>query len=261
MHMSICTLCEKSSVRAAEKRFIQLSNRKNIVTTTRAENLATGNASDRSGLHSAPALFAGVVAKHLRLNAKMLSIVVMPAVRNPTARALRINQQQTDILSIYHNRNDSTTTADVIILETSYLEAAKPELEKYDVLTKQIKAAIKTRKELQAEKKATPILNVLKHRELTSRIEDLTEQLEDLRSERAIILMYLDCEESRDTAEVKKRCTAAETMLEKLEVSEAKYSYALDDAKNAFADLQEQAKDLDAGELYEARLAIRNEKE
>ena len=86
MHMSICTLCEKSSVRAAEKRFIQLSNRKNIVTTTRAENLATG-----SGLHSAPALFAGVVAKHLRLNAKMLSIVVMPAVRNPTARALRIN--------------------------------------------------------------------------------------------------------------------------------------------------------------------------
>lgn len=132
-------------------------------------------------------------------------------------------------------------------METSYLEAAKPELEKYDVLTKQIKAAIKTRKELQAEKKATPILNVLKHRELTSRIEDLTEQLEDLRSERAIILMYLDCEESRDTAEVKKRCTAAETMLEKLEVSEAKYSYALDDAKNAFADLQEQAKDLDAG--------------
>lgn len=121
--------------------------------------------------------------------------------------------------------------------------------------------SIKTRKELQAEKKATPILNVLKHRELTSRIEDLTEQLEDLRSERAIILMYLDCEESRDTAEVKKRCTAAETMLEKLEVSEAKYSYALDDAKNAFADLQEQAKDLDAGELYEARLAIRNEKE
>lgn len=71
----------------------------------------------------------------------------------------------------------------------------------------------------------------MKHRELTSRIEDLTEQLEDLRSERAIILMYLDCEESRDTAEVKKRCTAAETMLEKLEVSEAKYSYALDDAK------------------------------
>ena len=50
-------------------------------------------------------------------------------------------------------------------------------------------------------------------------------------------------------------------MLEKLEVSEAKYSYALDDAKNAFADLQEQAKDLDEGELYEARLAIRNEKE
>ena len=41
-------------------------------------------------------------------------------------------QQQTDILSIYNNRNDSTTTADVIILETSYLEAAKPELEKYD---------------------------------------------------------------------------------------------------------------------------------
>ena len=132
---------------------------------------------------------------------------------------------------------------------------------KNTILTKQIKAAIKTRKELQAEKKATPILNVLKHRELTSRIEDLTEQLEDLRSERAIILMYLDCEESMDTAEVKERCTAAETMLEKLEVSEAKYSYALDDAKNAFADLQEQAKDLDAGELYEARLAIRNEKE
>lgn len=50
-------------------------------------------------------------------------------------------------------------------------------------------------------------------------------------------------------------------MLEKLEVSEAKYSYALDDAKIAFAVLQEQAKEFDARELYEVRLSVRNGKE
>ena len=59
----------------------------------------------------------------------------------------------------------------------------------------------------------------------------------------------------------RKEIRTLENGLKKLVVSEAKYAAELDDALKQYAELQEQAMELDPVELYEARQDIRSEHE
>ena len=61
----------------------------------------------------------------------------------------------------------------------------RPELERYTGLVQQIKEKSKERKALVAEKKELPIYHVKRHKTLAVRIAELTEELEELRSEKA----------------------------------------------------------------------------
>ncbi len=67
----------------------------------------------------------------------------------------------------------------------------KPELERYTGLVQQIKAKSKERKTLVAEKKELPIYHVKRHKALAVRIAELTEDLEELRFEKALLLKNL----------------------------------------------------------------------
>ena len=60
----------------------------------------------------------------------------------------------------------------------------RPELERYTGLVQQIKEKSKERKALVAEKKELPIYHVKRHKALAVRIAELTEDLEELRSEK-----------------------------------------------------------------------------
>ena len=64
------------------------------------------------------------------------------------------------------------------------LKIYKDDMREYTRLVDKIKAASKERKALLAEKKATSTFNVPKHKALAKRIAELTEMLEELRSEK-----------------------------------------------------------------------------
>lgn len=141
------------------------------------------------------------------------------------------------------------------------LNTLKPELERYMGLVRQIKESIKERKELLAEKKSTPILSVLRHRGLSRRIAELTEKLEELRSEKAMLLSSLEYSENTGVEMIRKDISKMEAGLHRLEQQEQKYSIELEKALAEYAALKEQAADFDPVELFEARQAIRPEKE
>jgi len=67
------------------------------------------------------------------------------------------------------------------------LNLFREEMAEYVAVTDKIKAKSKERKSLLTEKKETPVIHVLKHRDLAKRIAELTEDLEELRSEKAPI--------------------------------------------------------------------------
>ena len=60
---------------------------------------------------------------------------------------------------------------------------------------------------------------------------------------------------------VKKEIATLEGALQKLSEQEAKYSAELDEALKQYAELKEQAAGMDATELMDARLAVREDKE
>lgn len=142
-----------------------------------------------------------------------------------------------------------------------HIQAAIPKLERYMGLVQQIKEKTKGRKNLLAEKKGTPFYQIPKLRDLARRIAELTEELEELKTEKEMLLRSLDCADDTGISSVKKDIAAMESALKKLEAQEAKYSAELDAALKEYSELKEQASELDAGELMEARLSIRGEKE
>ena len=133
----------------------------------------------------------------------------------------------------------------------------KPELERYAGLVQQIKEKSKERKALVAEKKELPVYRVKCHKALAVRIADLTEDLEELRSEKALLLQRFEYAEDAGAETFRKDIATMEAGLKRLEAQEQKYSVELDKALVEYAELKAQAADFDPVELYEARQAIR----
>ena len=137
------------------------------------------------------------------------------------------------------------------------LSVWKPELERYTGLVQQIKEKSKERKALVAEKKELPVYRVKRHKALAVHIAELTEELEELRSEKALLLQKFEYAEDAGAEVFRKDIAAMEAGLKKLEAQEQKYSVELDKALAEYADLKAQATDFDPVELYAARQAIR----
>ena len=137
----------------------------------------------------------------------------------------------------------------------------KPEMERYMGLVQQIKEKSKERTALVKEKKELPIFRVIRSRELAAQIAELTEDLEELRSEKARLLEKFSLEDSTAPAAFRKEIAALENSLKKLTVQEKMYSGELDKAIAEYEALKAQSADVDPVELYDARHAIRPEYE
>lgn len=141
------------------------------------------------------------------------------------------------------------------------VETVKPELERYAGLVHPIKEKSKKRKNLLAEKKETPFYQIPKLHDLTRHITELTEEIEELKTEKEMLLRSLDCAGDAGISNVKKEIATLEGVLKKLSEPEAKYTTELDEALKQYAELKEQAAGMDDTELMKARLAVREEKE
>lgn len=106
-----------------------------------------------------------------------------------------------------------------------------------------------------------PKASIPKLHDLTRRITELTEELEELKTEKEMLLRSLDCADDAGISDMKKEIATLEGALQKLSEQEAKYSAELDEALKQYAELKEQAAGMDAAELMDARLAVRDEKE
>ena len=137
------------------------------------------------------------------------------------------------------------------------LNVYKPQLSRFSKLVQQITDTNKARKTLRGEKKGLPAWQVFKHKELAARITELTEDLEELRSEKALLLQQFDYAEVAGAETFRKDITAFEANLQKLEEREQKYAAELEGALQEYAEVKAQAADLDPVKLYEARQTTR----
>lgn len=145
-----------------------------------------------------------------------------------------------------NRRSIKNTLADVV-----------PILRQYSDLVGQIKTLSRERKGLLDEKKAISALNVLKQRELAKRIAQLSEDIEELHSEKEMILSRFDKTDDEGMKEVKKWVASMESSLQRLEQTGAKYQAELDAALAQFRELTGEAESMDKAELHVQRQGLR----
>ena len=144
---------------------------------------------------------------------------------------------------------------------SSTLQVVKPDLRRYENIVNQLKGKIRERRILLEEKKTIPAIQVFQHRELAKKIAGLTEDIEELKSEKALLLNQFNCEDDHGIPEIRQYVSSMESSLEKLDQQERKYTTELDVALEQYAELQQRSADMDTIELNTARHAIRPDKE
>ena len=138
-----------------------------------------------------------------------------------------------------------------------YIHAVQPKLVRYTELVQEIRSKSKERKSLLTEKKETPFYLIPKQHELSRRIAELTEELEELKSEKDMLLHSLECTDDAGIAAVKKDIPTMEAALKKLVQQEEKYTAELNNALQQYAELKEQSAEFAPDELQDARLTMR----
>ena len=102
-----------------------------------------------------------------------------------------------------------------------------------------------------------PVYRVKRHKTLAVRIAELTEDLEELCSEKALLLQKFEYAEDAGAEAFREDIAIMESGLKRLEAQEQKYAAELDKVLAEYAELKAQAVDLDPVELYKAQQAIR----
>lgn len=168
------------------------------------------------------------------------------------------SMRQTVILLCFHmNRTgrDSRNLRD-------RLQLYRKKLSDYFEIVGQIKEKSKERKAAQKGKQDAPMWRFQYKKELTTRIATLTEEIEELQSERKMLLESMDCKDASQIPEIKKQADNLEKRLRALnQKTESlkqqrdsvleKYDIAAKDGNNRFDPLA----------IYKARKEIRPEKE
>ena len=144
---------------------------------------------------------------------------------------------------------------------SAYVDAVKPTLERYAEVKKEIKEKNAERRQLQAEQDSLSFVQVIKHHKLSEQITTLTEDIEELKFEKTMILNSMNCADDADFRKVKKNVENLETQKTTLEQAEIKFTAELDSTLEKYNSTESDASSVDAVELDAARIELRIDKE
>ena len=184
---------------------------------------------------------------------------LMDAVKNTIPALAEAMESLREKMIIFCYQLNHIRTGKSVIVKS--VDAWNINLNRYSEVVEQIKESKKERTDLLAEKKELPFWNIPRKNELTARIAELTELLEELQSEKAILLHNMDCTDGKDVSKVRKKVALMEANLKELDEQEQKYSAELDVALAEYAELKTQGEQFDPVELYDTRQELRPEME
>ncbi len=158
-----------------------------------------------------------------------------------------------------------------------YLKKARPVFANYNELISAMQAKTKERKALLSERDELPSLAVFKRRELTEKIQGLTEEIEEMKNEETAILHTFHKEEAakkmaaqpsqrkaiakQARREISDTIAGADAAARRHAEREADFEEEYQTERSRFEETRTEAADLDPAALIAARLAIRPEKE
>ncbi|MEE0875230.1 MAG: MobQ family relaxase [Ruminococcus sp.] len=142
-----------------------------------------------------------------------------------------------------------------------HVRSAKATLSQYTAVAEQITAKKKERKELQNQKKSTPVLRITIQRDLSRQIAKLTEEIEELKSEKLRLLNELKCADDKDIPKVQSKIAKIESTLATMEKANSENSSKLLKLLSQYKVYRERAKSFNPAAFWSARLKLRPAKE
>ena len=142
-----------------------------------------------------------------------------------------------------------------------YVTRATVQYKDYLDLSEQIKEKTQERDSLQKELAALSMFSIGRRRGLTAKSSELSEAIEELRFEEQSVIQAFGKVDAAGMKKVRGEISAAESDLAHYDKRAGEITAAINREKNKFTVLKEQASVLDPGELTDARLALRPQKE
>lgn len=141
------------------------------------------------------------------------------------------------------------------------IDVFAPLHKQYDELTAKIKEKQKEKRALQTKQVETPLYRPVEHIRLNAQIAEVTEDLEELKSEKMRLINRICVADDEGVKRSKARIETDRDNLKKAETAEIRATVDLEDAAEEFHKLEAQASKFDPDELMGARLALRPEEE
>ena len=141
------------------------------------------------------------------------------------------------------------------------IDVFTPLHKKYDELAAKIKEKQKEKRALQTKQVETPLYRPVEHIRLNAQIAEVTEELEELKSEKTRLINRIGVADDEGIKRSKARIETDRDNLKNAETAEIRAAVNLEDAAEEYHKLEAQAAEFDPNELMDARLALRPEEE
>ena len=141
------------------------------------------------------------------------------------------------------------------------IDVFAPLHKEYDELIAKIKEKQNEKRALQVKQVDTPLYRPIEHIRLNAQIAEVTEDLEELKSEKTRLINRIGVADDEGVKRSKARIETDRDNLKKAETAEIRATVDLEDATGEFRKLEARAAEFDPNELMDARLALRSEEE
>ena len=141
------------------------------------------------------------------------------------------------------------------------IDVFTPLHKRYDELAAKIKEKQREKRNLQTKQVDTPLYKPFEHVRLNAQIAEVTEDLEELKSEKTRLINRIGVADDEGVKRSKARIETDRDNLKKAETAEIRAAVNLEDAAEEYHKLEAQAAEFDPDELMDARLALRPEEE
>ena len=154
----------------------------------------------------------------------------------------------------YHLLHNSMQQNDL----TLRINAARPIMDKYQTVKKQIKLKQDDKKELVQQKKETGVLKPIQIIRLNQQITSLTEEIEELRSHKSQLISDLYCHSDKEMTEYSKYLDRMSNQLDKLEKQRDSLLSEIDTYSQKFSEVRSRIPSDKELLLMDSRLMIRD---
>lgn len=139
----------------------------------------------------------------------------------------------------------------------SWLDKTMPVIEQYKEINKTIKAKSAERKDLQTERDDCAALQLLKKHDLTVKINVITEEIDDLKSEKAMLISRLECADDNEVRAEEKSLQAIQKELPCLDLRQAELTEKEKQELARYNEVSTQVATSDVVAIWDARADLR----